>query len=227
MRTGIERDRDARFAHKLVGRMRLWSASGDHMTPLVRRSENARQPPQYKGRGAGTADDAAGTDDNWPLAAVTVHGRTRQQRYSNSADWAYIQSCVEAAHGPTVSAPPALAADEYDLSSPRLRRAWGIAPDLDIGAALAESAASVAPLQLRPPVLPVIGNGDVMSWHEWQEHIDVGGVDTCLLARGALIKPWLCTEIKERRDWDISSSERLQILRDFTNFGLEQRVQKG
>lgn len=72
------------------------------------------------------------------------------------------------------------------------------------------------------PSIPIIGNGDIFSHTEWEEHKAMGGISTCcMLARGALIKPWLPTEIKERRAWDISASERLDILRDFVSFGLE------
>jgi tRNA-dihydrouridine synthase 3 len=72
------------------------------------------------------------------------------------------------------------------------------------------------------PLIPIIGNGDIFSYTDYEEKISQEGISSCaMIGRGALIKPWLPTEIKERRHWDISASERLDILKDFVKFGLE------
>lgn len=72
------------------------------------------------------------------------------------------------------------------------------------------------------PRIPLIGNGDIFSYSDYETKIAREGVSTCaMLARGALIKPWLPTEIKERRHWDISASERFEMLKQFTKYGLE------
>nr|XP_054395413.1 tRNA-dihydrouridine(47) synthase [NAD(P)(+)]-like isoform X2 [Pongo abelii] len=104
---------------------------------------------------------------DWGVALVTLHGRSREQRYTKLADWQYIEECVQAA-------------------SP----------------------------------MPLFGNGDILSFEDANRAMQTG-VAGIMIARGALLKPWLFTEIKEQRHWDISSSERLDILRDFTNYGLE------
>ena len=87
----------------------------------------------------------------------------------------------------------------------------------DYIAQVAEEAAS------REPSIPIIGNGDILSYTDYEEKVLAReGISSCaMLARGALMKPWLPTEIKERRHWDISSSERFDILKDFVRFGLE------
>jgi tRNA-dihydrouridine synthase 3 len=72
------------------------------------------------------------------------------------------------------------------------------------------------------PIIPIIGNGDIFSYTDYEEKISQEGVSSCaMIGRGALIKPWLPTEIKERRHWDISASERLDLLKDFVKFGME------
>ncbi|CAK9274552.1 unnamed protein product [Sphagnum jensenii] len=107
----------------------------------------------------------------WGASAVTVHGRTRQQRYSKAADWDYVQQCVREV----------------------------------------------------PDDLQLVGNGDIFSYTEYSKHIQACGskLATCMIARGALVKPWIFTEIKEQRHWDITAEERLNILRDYVAFGLK------
>jgi tRNA-dihydrouridine synthase 3 len=107
---------------------------------------------------------------SWGAGAVTIHGRSRQQRYSKLANWDYVYQCARKA----------------------------------------------------PDALQVLGNGDVCSYLDWNTHkADCPELATCMIARGALIKPWIFTEIKEQRHWDITSGERLNILKDFVHFGLE------
>ncbi|XP_040846708.1 tRNA-dihydrouridine(47) synthase [NAD(P)(+)]-like isoform X2 [Ochotona curzoniae] len=103
----------------------------------------------------------------WGAALVTLHGRSREQRFTKLADWGYIKQCAVAA-------------------SP----------------------------------MPLFGNGDILSYEDANRAMETG-VAGVMIGRGALLKPWLFTEIKEQRHWDISSAERLDILRDFTSYGLE------
>lgn len=104
----------------------------------------------------------------WDVSLVTLHGRSREQRYTRLADWDYINQCAEAA----------------------------------------------APM-------PLFGNGDVLSYEDALLRKEKTGVSGVMVARGALIKPWIFTEIKENRHWDISAHERLEMLKDFVYFGLE------
>lgn len=67
----------------------------------------------------------------------------------------------------------------------------------------------------------IIGNGDVYSWEDWYKHIDDHHVDSCMVARGALVKPWIFEEIDAKQYLDKSSSERLEIYRDFARYGLD------
>ncbi|PAA46209.1 hypothetical protein BOX15_Mlig018561g3, partial [Macrostomum lignano] len=112
-------------------------------------------------------------------AAVTIHGRSREQRYRRLADWDYIGRCTAAAKAALQDG--SAAADDDDFF--------------------------------------VIGNGDVFSPADLEAALATG-VDAVMVARGALVKPWLFTELRDGRLWDISSSERMDLLRRYVNYGL-------
>ena len=100
------------------------------------------------------------------------------------ADWDYIKQCVEAVR--------AREADE-DRQSPTF------------------SSFLTTPLRSTPvPRVPIFGGGDCYSSQDFWGGIEEFGCDGVMVARGALIKPWIFTEIKERREWDISARERLE-----------------
>ncbi len=92
--------------------------------------------------------------------ALTVHGRTREQRYSRAADWQ----------------------------------------------AIARIAAERS--------IPVIGNGDLLTWYETHERWQQSGVASVMLGRGALIKPWLFREVAEKKAWEPTARERLGVQLD-------------
>lgn len=103
------------------------------------------------------------------VGAVTIHGRSRAQRYTKLADWHYVNECGR------------FAGD-----------------------------------------IPLIGSGDCISWQTYYENLEkYKNISSVMIARGALISPWLFTEIKERRTWDISSRERLEIIGDYVKFALD------
>jgi len=105
--------------------------------------------------------------EGWGVAAVTLHGRSKQQRYQKQANWDYIQQCAA-------------------LTS-----------------------------------VPTIGNGDIYSFEDANTVFsETNKISSVMIGRGAIIKPWIFTEIKEQRHWDISSSERFELLKQFVDFGL-------
>jgi len=91
-------------------------------------------------------------------SAITIHGRTREQRYSKAADW--------------------------DL----------------IGRVAAERG------------VPVVGNGDILTHYEARDRMRRSGVTSVMLARGALVKPWLFREVREGRTWLPTPEERVGVL---------------
>ncbi|KAI9810497.1 MAG: tRNA-dihydrouridine synthase 3 [Phylliscum demangeonii] len=128
------------------------------------------------------------------VAAITLHARSRQQRYTKSADWGYISEC--AALIQRLQA-------EQDAVADTIRE-----PD--------------ARHQAAAGTVYFIGNGDCYSHLDYYDHLgSATGVASVMLGRGALIKPWIFEEIEQRQYLDKSGSERLAYIERFVRHGLE------
>jgi tRNA-dihydrouridine synthase 3 len=79
-------------------------------------------------------------------------------------------------------------------------------------AAIAEVAAAVN--------VPVIGNGDLLYPHEIHERREASGCAAVMIARGALIKPWIFREAATGY-WDITAEERVTIYRRYVELAKE------
>ena len=105
----------------------------------------------------------------WGASAITLHGRSRQQRYSRAADWDYIKHCAGVAAA---------------LPQHQILGGQGWADDAAGGGG--DRGADGA-----GGVLPLIGNGDVFCYEDVHTPSKVGGVSAVMVARGALVKPWV------------------------------------
>jgi tRNA-dihydrouridine synthase 3 len=93
--------------------------------------------------------------------AVTLHGRSRAQRYRRPADWSHV----------------------------------------------GEMAA-----ELR---IPVIGNGDILTWRDADRRILETGCAGVMVGRWGLAKPWLFREYAERTDLTLDAEGRLAVVRRY------------
>ncbi|KAF1345627.1 tRNA-dihydrouridine(47) synthase [NAD(P)(+)] [Lizonia empirigonia] len=127
------------------------------------------------------------------VAAITLHGRSKQQRYSRSADWSYIAECASLIK--RLKSEKDARTDTIAEADPR---------DLANGGHVY-----------------FVGNGDCYSHEDYYNNINNSGVDSVLIGRGALIKPWIFEEIEKGQYLDKSATERLTYIEKFAKYGLQ------
>ncbi|KAL6949408.1 hypothetical protein ACO0OE_001495 [Hanseniaspora uvarum] len=125
------------------------------------------------------------------VQAITLHGRSREQRYTKLNDWEYIKECAVEAKK-----------IEADYKS--------------------ENDGKINDMTARSYDLQFIGNGDIYDARDWHRVMnDCPELDSISIGRGCLIKPWIFEEIKHGDNIDKSSTERLDILRDYAQYSME------
>lgn len=61
--------------------------------------------------------------------------------------------------------------------------------------------------------IPVLGNGDVKSFEDYKHMLDYTKCDAVMIGRGCLGNPWLIKECLEEKKVDISSSDRIDMIK--------------
>ncbi|KAI5795388.1 hypothetical protein DFH27DRAFT_564691 [Peziza echinospora] len=146
--------------------------------------------------------------DSKAVSAVTLHGRSRQQRYTREADWGYIAECAS-----LIKSFKEETADEIDTAA--FKEGFDMAQSTSSGTSGAGMGGRDG------SGLYFIGNGDVFSQADFFRHTETAPLDTVMIARGALIKPWVFEEIGSRQYLDKTATERLEYVKDFARYGLE------
>jgi len=131
------------------------------------------------------------------IAGITLHGRSRQQRYTRDANWEYIASCASLIKN---------LQKKTDEVTDTIRE-----PDARDQSNSHNSNGQVY----------FIGNGDVYSHEDYNTHLRDAKVDGVMAARGALVKPWIFEEFAAGQYLDKSSGERLRYIEQFARNGLE------
>ena len=159
----------------------------------------------------GGADSIEAGQGPCGVAAITLHGRSRQQRYTKNADWSYIADCA------------ALIAD-YNKRSDSLADTIREPDPRDMantGSSSASSSSSTTGPNNNNNKVFFLGNGDCYSYTDYFSHLRSTSCHSIMIGRGALIKPWLFEEISAGQYLDKSASERLALVEKYARFGLE------
>ena len=123
------------------------------------------------------------------ISAITLHGRSRQQRYTRVADWDYVSKTAKSLRDAEIEFQESAVGKEARESQKRIQ---------------------------------FVGNGDINNFEDWHRILqNDSNIDSIMVARGALIKPWIFEEIEAQQHLDKSSSERLDILKDYSRFAME------
>jgi tRNA-dihydrouridine synthase 3 len=66
--------------------------------------------------------------------------------------------------------------------------------------------------------MPIIGNGDIITYYEARRRMQETGVHACMVGRGALIKPWIFQEARDQQGWDPTMADRIEVYYKLTSY---------